>query len=406
MSRDATELLVPRIALVDDERQIHASIRLRLGKDHELVSFTDAREALKAIADRPFDLCIADIHMPHLEGLAFIDAATKADPALGFVVLSAFDTDENLRRAIPLRVYDFISKPLPEPAGFEARISGWVERTREARRERALAAQAGAIDRDLDAARLERDVELVASESARDALLQTANLLTTVHAHLVTACLTITARAKADPGLVPLARNLEAGRKAAEAAATVAEGFFDSAYGHRDTSPALIDTGLQHAIAIACRAHRAEENRKVVDCAAIDDRLPIRGLSGIDFLLMLAPALGLGLAASGAGSTLRIRGEPLARLEAAAKDVRFKNHLWLNRRTALISQPGLLLCITAAAAPFSRAQAEAWLNGEDPLAARAPARGLVRGIAQCKGLLGLAVSPHAAQFQLVLALPT
>lgn len=405
MSRDAAELLVPRIALVDDERQIHASIRLRLGKECELVSFTDAREALAAIANQAFDLCIADIHMPHLDGLAFIDAATKTDPALGFVVLSAFDTEENLRRTIPLRVYDFISKPLPERDGFEARIPGWVERTRQGRRERVLAGQANTIDRELDAALLERDVELIASESARDALLQTASLLTTVHAHLVTACLAVTARAKADPGLVSLARNLDAGRKAAEAAATVAEGFFDSAYGHRDASPALLDTGLQHAIAIACRAQRAEENRKAVDCAAIDDRLPIRGLSGIDFLLMAVPAIGLALAASESGSTLRIRGEPLARLEAAARDARFRHHLWLNRRAALGSQPSLLLSITASAPPFSRAQAEAWLKGDLP-GARIPARGLVRGIAQCKGLLGLGVAPHATQFHLVLALPT
>jgi CheY-like chemotaxis protein len=405
MTRDAAELLIPRIALVDDERQIHASIRLRLGRECDLVSFTDAREALAAITTQAFDLCIADIHMPHLDGLAFIDAATKIDPALGFVVLSAFDTEENLRRTIPLRVYDFISKPLPERDGFEARIPGWVERTRHGRRERALAGQATAIDRELDAALLERDVELIASESARDALLQTASLLTTVHAHLVTACLAFAARAKADPGLASLARNLDAGRKAAEAAATVAEEFFDSAYGQRDASPALLDTGLQHAIAIACRAQRAEENRKAVDCAAIDDQLPIRGLSGIDFLLMAVPAIGLALAASEPDSTLRIRGEPLARLESAARDARFKHHLWLNRRAALGSQPSLLLSITASAPPFSRAQAEAWLKGDLP-GARIPARGLVRGIAQCKGLLGLGVAPHATQFHLVLALPT
>ena len=405
MSRDAAKLLVPRIALVDDERQIHASIRLRLGKECDLVSFTDAREALAAIANQAFDLCIADIHMPHLDGLAFIDAATKTDPALGFVVLSAFDTEENLRRTIPLRVYDFIAKPLPERDGFEARIAGWVERTRQARRDRALAEQATVIDRERDTAQLERDVELVASESARDALLQTASLLTTVHAHLVTASLALAARTKTDPGLASLARNLDAGRKAAEAAATVAEGFFDSAYGHRDNSPALLDSGLQHAIAIACRAHRAEESRKAVDCAAIDDRLPIRGLSGIDFLLMTVPAIGLGLAASGAGSTLRIRGEPLARLEAVARDARFRHHLWLNRRAALSSKPGLLVSITGSAPPFTRPQAEAWLKG-DPPDARVPARGLVRGIAQCKGFLGLAVAPDATQFHLALALPT
>ena len=79
---------------------------------------------------------------------------------------------DNLRRAIPLNVFDFIGKPLPERDGFEARIPEWIDRTRAQRRDQALARQAGTINQDLDLARLEREVELVASETARDALLQ------------------------------------------------------------------------------------------------------------------------------------------------------------------------------------------------------------------------------------------
>ena len=66
MSRDAMEILPPRVAVVDDERQIHASLRLRLGKEYELVSFSDARVALQALVEERFDLCLVDIHMPHL----------------------------------------------------------------------------------------------------------------------------------------------------------------------------------------------------------------------------------------------------------------------------------------------------------------------------------------------------
>ena len=406
MIREASELLPPRIAIVDDERQIHASLRLRLGRECELVSFFDARHALDALADEKFDLCLVDIHMPHMDGLAFIEAAARSDPALGFVVLSAFDTDENLRRTIPLQAYDFIAKPLPERDAFEARIPAWVARTRERRREQALAQHAGTIERDLGSARLEREVELVAAESARDALLQTANLLTTIHAHLVTASSLLATRAKTDPSLAPLLRNLEVGRRTAEAAASVAEGFFDSAYGSRDSSPALIDSGITHAIAIATRMSRAEDAKKTVDFAPLDDRLPLRGLSGIDFLLMMVPAIGLALSVAPPGSTVRVRGEPFARLEAVSRDPRMKNHLWLNRRAALASQAGVLLSVSAGAPAFTRQQAEAWLRGEDAAHAAVTARGLALGIQKCKGLLGLAVLPQAAQFQLVLALPT
>src|SRR5690606_19444372 len=121
MSCNPAELITPRILIVDDERQIHASLRLRLGKENDLICCYSASEALEKIANERFDLCFADIHMPHVNGLAFIEAAQKVDPALGFVVLSAFDSEDNLRRAIPLQVLDFLSKPLPDRTGFEAR---------------------------------------------------------------------------------------------------------------------------------------------------------------------------------------------------------------------------------------------------------------------------------------------
>src|ERR1043166_4262479 len=107
------------------------------------------------------------------------------------------------------------------------------------------------MSRDLDQARQEREVELVASETARDALLQTANLLTTIHAHLVATSGQLAARAKTDSYLAQLLRNLEVTRKTADPAMTVAAGFFDSAYGSRDTSPALVDNGLNNAVQIA-----------------------------------------------------------------------------------------------------------------------------------------------------------
>jgi CheY-like chemotaxis protein len=406
MTRATADMLPARILVVDDERQIHASLRLRLGQAYDLSFCFGAREALKSLANERFDLCFADIHMPHMDGLAFIEAAEKIDRHLGFVLLSAFDSDENLRRAIPLQVYDFIGKPLPERDGFEARIPDWIERTRRRREEHLLAEQAGVISRDLDSARLEREVELVASESARDALLQTSGLLTTIHAHLVSATSYLGARVRADSSFAQLLRGLDEARKTADAAVNVAEAFFGSGYGNRDSSPAMVGAGLQHAISIASRMTKAGEGGKIVDHPIFDDRLPVRGLSGIDFLLMAVPAIELALKMAAPNTTLRIVCEPLARLELAMNDGRFRTHFWINRRNALISQPGTLISITGGAASPTRAEIEAWLRGEDTPVASAPARGLIAGLQKCKGLLAVAVIPHPQPFRLLLVLPT
>ena len=187
MPPDAVDLLPPRILIVDDERQIHASLKLRLGKEYSLICQTDPRQALALLPEERFDLCFVDIHMPHMDGFAFVEAAQKNDPGLSYVFLSAFDTDENLRRTIPLQVFDFVAKPLPDRAGFEGRIPSWIGQARERRRDQTLARNARGIASDRDSAWLQREVELIASETARDALLQSATLLTTIHAHLVTA---------------------------------------------------------------------------------------------------------------------------------------------------------------------------------------------------------------------------
>src|SRR5688572_18780552 len=104
MSADPLDMLPARIIVVDDEHQIHASIRLRLGREHDITFCYSGQEALAKLTGQRFDLCFVDIHMPGMDGLRFIDAARGVDSQLGYVVLSAFDTDHNLRRTIPLQV--------------------------------------------------------------------------------------------------------------------------------------------------------------------------------------------------------------------------------------------------------------------------------------------------------------
>jgi len=402
---DPAELLTPRILIVDDERQIHASLRLRIGAACELVSAFDARDALARIRQTRFDLCITDIHMPRMDGLAFIDAARGLDPGLGFVVLSAFDTEDNLRRAIPLSVYDFLAKPLGSRAELEERLGGWIERTRERRREQELARAAGTIADDRDAARLERDVEVVVSETAREVLRQNAGLLTTIHAHLISAATQLAPRSRADPGLALILRGLEEARKTADAAMAATGGFFDSSYGSRDASPAQPNEGIRHAIDIAQRSGRAEAEGKRVDFRPADSAAIVRGLSGIDFLLMAIPAIGAALTCAAPGTTVGIQLEFAPRLDAVTRDPRRRRLLWINRRRAVSSHPVMVVVISADGPSLTPTEVEDWLKGEHAALTAITPRGLLSGIAKCRGALGAAVAPDATKFQLLLVLP-
>ena len=160
-----------------------------------------------------------------------------------------------------------------------------------------------------------------------------------------------------------------------------------------------------HAIGIASRMCHAEDTGKTVDFSPFDVRLPVRGLSGVDFLLTMIPLIGAALQSSGAKTTVGIRGELLPRLDTLLKDPRHRDVLWVNRRNALGSHAAVAVFLTAAGAPLSRTQTEAWLNGEATLLSLPTPRGLIAGLQKGKGLLGVSLSLHAEKFSFVIGLP-
>jgi len=402
----SSELVTPRILAVDDERQIHASLRLRLGSRFDLVSCADPRLALARVGQESFDLCIVDLHMPGMNGLDFVEAAREIDPGLGFVILSGFGTEENLRRTIPLQVYDFIFKPLPDRTGFEHRLPDWIQRTKARRREMMLVKDSCSLARDLGAAQIARDIEFTASESARDALLQSANLLTTINALLASVTQSLESKDKLDARLGTICRSLQEARRAAEAATNIAEKFFNSTYANRDSSAAHLGECLNHAQAICARWTRAEQDRKYTDILIQEQSAVIRDLSGIELMLLLIPALGAALELTAPGTTVQVRAQGLTRLDAAQRELRTREFLWVNRKQALHSQPGVLLTIRTGASALNRAQIKDWLEGQQTSPIKLPIRGLLHGLAKCKGMFGLAVAPVHARFEVVLALPT
>lgn len=398
------DVITPCILVVDDEKQIHSSLRLRLGESYRLTCVFRPSEALELVSRQRFDLCIVDIHMPGMDGLSFIAAARERDAELGYVVLSGDDSDENLRRAIPLHVYDFVSKPLTDRETFDHRLPEWIDRTRRRRQEAMLAGKNQTFVRDLELARIERDVEFTASASAREALLQTAGLLTTTHALLFNAQHILENLPRTDPRIGTALRSLQEARKQAESAALVAEGYFGSAYADRESSPAVIDTCVQHAIGISQRLAHAEAKRLKIDSLALGREAAVTGLTGIEFLLMLVPSLIQALHLAAPGTTLKLRCQELSRLDRMTEEADFRAFLWVNRRNALASKPGILLSLRAQAPALTEETATAWLRGE-PSELQVTSRGILHGVQKAKGLIGLAVSPSGQTFEMVVGLP-
>ncbi|MBB3125429.1 two-component system response regulator YesN [Paenibacillus rhizosphaerae] len=103
------------LMIIDDEPIILAGIRDMV--EQEKTPFTrisvafDGVEALEQMAYFRPDLVITDIHMPEMDGLAFIREAHKKN-VRRFIILTGHDKFEYAREALRLKVVEYLLKPI------------------------------------------------------------------------------------------------------------------------------------------------------------------------------------------------------------------------------------------------------------------------------------------------------
>ena len=104
------------VLVVDDHRPNVALLERLLDRMGvaRVVGITDSRLAVAQYQAVQPDLILLDLHMPHLDGLAVLDALAQAIPADSFVpvlVLTADATDGAKRAALAAGAKDFLTKP-------------------------------------------------------------------------------------------------------------------------------------------------------------------------------------------------------------------------------------------------------------------------------------------------------
>lgn len=73
---------------------------------------SNGEEALQAIRDNQPDIALMDIKMPVLTGLDVIEKLSDLDPKPLYIILTAYDDYELMRRGIQDKVFDYILKPI------------------------------------------------------------------------------------------------------------------------------------------------------------------------------------------------------------------------------------------------------------------------------------------------------
>ncbi len=101
-----------RILLAEDDSNLGSLLRNYLqAKEYETSLFVNGRAALEHFKSGMYDLCILDIMMPEMDGLALAKAIRNIDPAIPVIFLTAKNQEEDVIEGFKTGADDYITKP-------------------------------------------------------------------------------------------------------------------------------------------------------------------------------------------------------------------------------------------------------------------------------------------------------
>lgn len=134
MSREQTV----RILFVDDELSVLNALRRNLVREAFEPLYTHSGAgALAALDERRIDILVADLRMPHMDGVQLLEAVRRKHPDVVRLVLSASSDVNRILDAINKgEVFRFIVKPIADMEAFRNTIGQAVAQVLLARRAR------------------------------------------------------------------------------------------------------------------------------------------------------------------------------------------------------------------------------------------------------------------------------
>jgi excisionase family DNA binding protein len=116
-ARPATGPTRNRVLVVDDEASIRDLLlkTLSLNDEYDVDVAPDGRSALERMRLYPYDLLIADLKMPGMDGLTVIREARRYKSDLRVIIITGFSTESSAIDAVNLGVSGYLTKPFRVP---------------------------------------------------------------------------------------------------------------------------------------------------------------------------------------------------------------------------------------------------------------------------------------------------
>src|ERR1700720_3956552 len=115
-ARPATGTARPRVLVVDDEASIRDLLAQTLAlAEYDVDVAPDGRSALERMRLYPYDLLIADLKMPGMDGLTVIREAKRYKADLPVIIITGYSTESFAIEAVNLGVAGYLTKPFRVP---------------------------------------------------------------------------------------------------------------------------------------------------------------------------------------------------------------------------------------------------------------------------------------------------
>ncbi|WP_433176159.1 response regulator [Actinoallomurus sp. CA-150999] len=105
-----------RVLIVDDDALVRAGLSMMLAGADDLrivAEAGDGSEVAALVVEHTPDVILMDIRMPRMDGLAATEALRARDGAPEIVILTTFDADEHVLRALRAGAAGFLLKDTP-----------------------------------------------------------------------------------------------------------------------------------------------------------------------------------------------------------------------------------------------------------------------------------------------------
>jgi excisionase family DNA binding protein len=105
-----------RVLVVDDEESIRELLRRTLAlAEYEAQAVSDGKAGLELLRREPWDLLIADLRMPEMDGLSLIREARRLHPRLAVIIVTGYSSESSAIQAVNLGVVGYLVKPFRIP---------------------------------------------------------------------------------------------------------------------------------------------------------------------------------------------------------------------------------------------------------------------------------------------------